>query len=414
MGHKGFLGMAACGLAATVLMPTAANSAQDRVSATEKGSLLIYSKVEVRWDSSGNLCQDTFISMSNDAPSDVFVQMYFINGDAPLYADYGADCDHPGWNFSDVLMNLTGNQPTYWSVADPGGFTPFGVLDPGCADYPGNAAGRFDEDEGKYYIRGMVYGWAVVKDQGGSGVVEIRHNHLSGSATLLNYEDSTAWEYNAWAFQRNVGEEGVVDGDSDNMLDLSDGGEYAPAFGLLLLNFQAVGSDAFSIDGTTVTTNTDVTLHPVSIDFQDGSSPILTKAHYDVWNENEIKLSGAFRCIECWDQTLLSDYGIPNHFLINTLQTDQGKARIDGLASPLCDYEYGEGDDITEVLSEDTALLGVSARDYYFDGDLSARSGTNLIGMGTESASIVYMEMPPPPEAPNSPVRSLEKLLLSR
>ena len=57
----------------------------DRGSASEKGSLVIYPKVELRWNAAGDtLIQDTFIDLTNDYPEDVKVQMYFINGDAPL------------------------------------------------------------------------------------------------------------------------------------------------------------------------------------------------------------------------------------------------------------------------------------------------------------------------------------------
>ena len=59
---------------------------QDRVSATEKGSLFFFSKVEIRWDRDCELIQDTFLSLTNDYPKDVRVQMYFINGDAPITA----------------------------------------------------------------------------------------------------------------------------------------------------------------------------------------------------------------------------------------------------------------------------------------------------------------------------------------
>jgi hypothetical protein len=59
----------------------------DRASASDKGSLLIFTKVELRWDPTGTeLIQDTFIDLTNDFPEDVQVQMYFVNGDPPLAA----------------------------------------------------------------------------------------------------------------------------------------------------------------------------------------------------------------------------------------------------------------------------------------------------------------------------------------
>ena len=60
---------------------------QDRVSGTEKGSLVFFTKVEIRWDGTGALTQDTFLSLTNDYPQDVRVQLYFINGDPPIDAE---------------------------------------------------------------------------------------------------------------------------------------------------------------------------------------------------------------------------------------------------------------------------------------------------------------------------------------
>jgi hypothetical protein len=82
-----------CGLGATLLLPNLASAQQDRVSATEKGSLLYFSKVELRWNSSGDLVQDTFICLTNDATEDVLVQMYFVNGDDEINCN--DDVDYP-------------------------------------------------------------------------------------------------------------------------------------------------------------------------------------------------------------------------------------------------------------------------------------------------------------------------------
>ena len=55
-----------------------------RVSSTQKGSVLIFSKIEIKWDASGDLVQDTFLDITNDYPADVTVQGYFINGDTEI------------------------------------------------------------------------------------------------------------------------------------------------------------------------------------------------------------------------------------------------------------------------------------------------------------------------------------------
>ena len=68
-------------------------SADDRISASKKGSLLIYSKVELKWEQClGGYCltQDTILDLSNDYPDYVSVQFYFVNGDGPLDEETGS------------------------------------------------------------------------------------------------------------------------------------------------------------------------------------------------------------------------------------------------------------------------------------------------------------------------------------
>ena len=211
-----------------------------------KGSVLIWPKVEVKWDQNGNLTQDTFIDLSNDFPADVAVQLYFVNGDPPADAVFVGDPPilveraHPGWNNVDVQIELTNNEPTYWSVLSglPKGVSPLTVLDPG---FP---PGRPDSDaplSGHRRLRGFVVGWAVNKEG-----KEISWNHLAGAATVINYADATAWEYNAWAFQCVSGVETGEECDGDPGELSLDGVEYEDCPDKLLFNFFASGSQVFS------------------------------------------------------------------------------------------------------------------------------------------------------------------------
>lgn len=395
------------GLVGAVAMTLLAAPAHARVSASQKGSLLIYSKVEIRWDAAGNLIQDTFLDITNDFPGDVCVQMYFINGDEPL--DAAIDTNgvlierfHPGWNNVDVGICLTQNQPTYWSAAtgyagaDGIPVSPFTILD------PGTPKGRPDYIEGSSdrILRGYVIAWAV----NGIGQ-EIRWNHLKGDAVIVNYSRGTAWEYNAWAFasvaavangaaHANPGwmqigppAPGAVDNNGVAIVQ-----DYEEGFDFLLLDFYAVGTSAFS-GPVGVTVDTDLTLFPVSADLrQETDGPVTTKASFTIWNQNETKLTGLDRCVTCWDQTLLSLYGVPNHFL--NLQTDKGKAQIDGIPSQLCDFDYDLGDqlplgaDPRDVVSTAASLLGVVAKHLSFSSGDYAVAGMNLVGTGTQSAAI--------------------------
>jgi len=419
------------GLCATMALPSVALAVQDRVSATEKGSLLVYNKVELRWlnDAAQGypLIQDTFIHITNDYPGAVDVKMYFVNGDAPVFAatwdgeqpeeftsvlgermgmsrttggdDGGTEQagggggggdggrDHPGWNFLDNLITLTANEPAYWAASTglPKGVSPFSVLDPG----PGGVApGRPDPDvPGERYLRGYILAWAV--DQ--IAADEIRWNHLAGDATIVNYAGEYAWSYNAWAFAvvRDVAH-GQPTG-TPGRLNL-DGTEYSPVFAELLMNFIASGSDAYSGAGAGegIVHDTDLTLLPMILDHrQENEGPTITKASFDIWNENEVKFTNLDRCISCWDQELLSRHAIPNHFLVGALHTNAGKARIEGIGSEV----------VCGVLAEDAPLLGVAAKILDFTANGAAASGNNLFGLGTESGYVLYDGHEPPPES---------------
>jgi hypothetical protein len=296
---------------------------------------------------------------------------------------------------------LTANQPTYWSVYNgapgPGGpLVPFTVLSPNV----GGVIGRPDpEGSTERVLRGFLVLWAV--DASGN---EIRWNHLSGKAVTVNYDLGAAWEYNAYAFQTvdpNVAHGANLP--SPGFLFLN-GQEYASSFDLLLLDFYATGADVFNTGAGATLVDTDLTLLPMWIDLrQETFGPATTKANFTVWNQNEFKLTGLDHCVTCWDQALFSNYEIPNHLLRINLQTNKGKARIDGLESQVCDIDAVGGDgplgsNPDDRISEVASLLGVAAKQLTFAGGATDRAGMNLVGMGTQSGLITadILGTPPP------------------
>jgi hypothetical protein len=436
-----------------------------RVSASQKGSLLIYSKIEIRWSGDGQVLQDTFLDISNDHPDYVKVQGYFINGDTELQARCtGEPCDpddpeadlvqtyEPGWNTANCSFTLTGDQPSWWSAASGGsdtranqegtiggiGCTDFAsALDGDDIDTPEFDAGRLNletPDPTDRILRGYAIFWAVwfnpdpIDGSALGETEEIRWNHLKGDGLIVDYENGTAWEYNAWAFQARNVDHGDPTG-TRHILNL-DGNEYDYPFATLLLDFYASDSTALSGGDQTVTVDTDLTVHAVSADVrQDGCGPVLTKVEAEIWNEFETKFSGTRRCICCWDQTLLSDWvrsaAIPNHFRRSALRTDKGKARLDGISSIECESSSRVNDDFVSgyekfcgksakqkrrdcdlgggtaggpLESENAAILGLSTKFLSFDpsGD-QATAGMNLVGAGEEAAVIRYF-LPPGPD----------------
>ncbi|MEK6674199.1 MAG: hypothetical protein AABZ47_00925 [Planctomycetota bacterium] len=382
--------------------------AQDRVDASVKGSLLVYSKVEIKWnrtvDGAYVVAQDTFLDISNDNVDDTDVQFYFVNGDAPTDAVFVGDPPveveraHEGWNWVDCQTTLTGDQPAYMSMLTGAASFPTpgfpNVGDPMCQPFtildPGFPPGRPDpERRGGRILRGFVYVWAVGSD--GNSVNAQRHwNHLAGDAILVNYALAKAAEYNAYAFQAvGDGDDGIAPETGDFIgaagALLLNGQQYVQGFDKLLVDFYATGSFALS-GALPVVVDTDFTLHPVSADLrQDTTGPVTTKAKYDIWNQNEVRFSGTEKCITCWDQTLASSYPAPNHLLRANLQTDKGKARIDGLGSTQC------------PLSRDASMLGITIKELVFiiqgKGEATSRfasSAITMTGQGSENATILY------------------------
>ena len=397
MTRKAVIGSILVALCVAMVTPAVA---QDRVSASEKGSLLVFTKVEIRWDSAGVLIQDTFLDISNDYPGWVQVQMYFFNGDPPLEAG-STERAHLGYNWVDNLITLTSNEPAYWSAYTgmPEGVSPFDMLDP---DTVGTQPGRPAPDgSGDRVMRGFVLAWAVDADGD-----EIRWNHLKGDALIVNYLNTAAWEYNAYAFQSEIVDHGMKTGTPGELQLGCDGTECVPeyefCFDQLLLDFYATNSTPFVSSVATIAVDTDLTLLPMLIDLrQETDGPVTTKAKFDIWNMNEVKFSNTERCITMWDQELLSNYDAPNSFLWDNLHTDKGKARIDGMASMLCDGYDGEGN---EIVSQFAPLLGVAAKMLtWTQGTDVAMAGMNLVGMGTEIGCIKYDTLGPPPEMPVMP-----------
>jgi hypothetical protein len=207
-----------------------------RSSASQKGSLLVFVKVEVKWNRFGVPTRDTLVELTNDYPDTVRVQTYLVSGD---------ECD-----WIDQGFTLTPDQPVYWSARTglPAGMTPITVWGAGCPDDdPSNVGGT--------RAHGYLLVWAIAAESG----AEVRWDHLSGSATIVDYAGVAAWEYAPWAFQAvaaaHHGEPLLAPYGS---LDLDDV-EYQSAPSQLLLDFLASGTQ-FSNAGSIFGIDTDLTL----------------------------------------------------------------------------------------------------------------------------------------------------------
>ncbi len=358
----------------------------DVLDAGQKGSLLVFPIIELKWDLSGNLIKDTFITLTNDYPGVVYVQLYMVNGDPPLPAS-PPEREHLGHNWAPVTIRLEPDQSIYWSLASgyPAGVIPFTALDPN--DYPDQPGRPAMDGTSTRTMRGFMYAWAV--DTNGN---QINWNHLSGKATITELLHGSIWQYGAYASQVPY-DSGIPHGSTLNTpeeLNL-DGQEYQTCPSYLTMDLFAVGSAALSdSSGMPVTCDTELALLPVKTDFRlYGTGPVTTKAKFSVWNMNEMKFSNTERCIELWDSQLLSLYNAPNHFLLTNLHTDKGQARIEGVSSIVC----GE-------TSQDAPLLAVAKNLLDFDsGSDFGGSAITLSGSGEDDSGTILVDVDSLPPA---------------
>lgn len=336
--------------------PVAPPPAQ-KLDTNHKGSLLIFPKVELRFSPNGDLLQDTYLQLGNDFTEDVHVLTYFISD----------TCDH-----AYIDIDLTKNQPIFWSVAtgQPLGVSPLGGLIPAVPD----------PATGDLVIRGAYIVFAANEQN-----QQIRWNHLTGLATIINYAEGSAYEYYPYASQ-------VVDGQVPNggvvgvpgSINM-DGLQYQAPPALLVMDFQAAGATSFSGAGRIITHDTAVALMMADVDLrQDNINPLVTKAKYYIWNGEEISYTAEY-CFDCWDCRRLGEVG--GIFLTENLQTQNGRAAIDGLASNVCNPD----------LSYNSALLGVAVKVLTFDNNDVTKAADTLWGRGLQAAAIRY-DVPPPPE----------------
>jgi len=351
--------------------------AQNRVSATQKGSILIFPKIELRWNANGDLTQDTFIDIANDYTTGVHVTGFYVS--------------ERTWETIHINFDLTANQPIYWAVSN------------GLGDYPllgiqpfFGVGTAYTVDETTDVVQ---RGYLVLIATNILGE-PINFNHLYGQATLVNYTDGDAWEYNSYAFRALQGAVGQPIGTNGGRADLN-GSQYDYAFQFLLFDyFATTTSSVFSQGGSVVDVDTDLTLMITDQDLtQDANRPYITKALFHIWNENENSFEAMY-CVRGWDQHLISHWGTTgaaSPFMIGGLHTAKGRARIEGVYSTLCNTFDDQNNPVD--VSAPFPLLGVQYKLLTFNGTDIARAGGELQGSGTMSTCIKWdTQGPPPPE----------------
>jgi hypothetical protein len=247
-------------------MAGVASAAQQNVaSVSQKGSLLVFPVVLTQ----STIGTDTIITIGNDGASPVTVKCYWMNTDQEV---------------SDFEFQLTANQPVWFSA-----LTGEGSI----------AVSQFGDNE-----TGELKCWAI--DTSSDPESLRQYNHLYGSALFLDatgFPNPLAFEYNAWAFRllSNISSPNPYSGPL--ILDGASNYDACPAY--LTYDFFSAGS-LYNNVGYAYSF---LALSPCHQDLRQDRTPICAKAKYDIWNESEVKFTGAYSCIKCYFEEALQGVG---------------------------------------------------------------------------------------------------------
>ncbi len=339
-------------------------AAQNVANTNQKGSLMNFPKIDVRQPSPG-VQRDTIIRISNDYPVDVslyctwvnseFDKTDFIVGVPPSGTIWfrASDGSHSLKVFSSVAafpMPFQTNPYTGQLKAATGELTCFAV----------------DSDT-----------WAPIS-----------FNHLFGAAEIFENE-SILYGYPSWNFTARGVELGKQVGRQGRLLLTGKEGGYDACPDYLTTEFQpALTSGECSDD---CSTGTELTLVACKQDLRQDGSRIVTKALFEIFDQNGTKFGNAWKCInkfdddflqntqpkpDPWTGLLVGAYGGAN-FTVPVDDMENARMRISAVKSTECEASnYNRfWRDTHPYPNAPTGIPG-TAIDYY-----------NNLGMGPKGSS---------------------------
>jgi hypothetical protein len=226
---------------------------------------------------------------------------------------------------------------------------------------------------------------------------QISHNHLSGTATVTQIvgtpptgstipPDRQGFTYASWNFTARGVAAGAAVG-TPGRLDLTgvDGaydacpsyliGHFAPAGGFLI----GSGLNSSNVQGS------NLAVAGCNLDFKQDYIPHFTKLKLEVWNEQEVKLTGAYECADSTELLpLLTADVAPENFHYGVVQSIGAQLKVKGVASTQCPPVAGRP-------TENSGLVGVLSTEVsnYYNGDRSLL-GSTMNGAGAQSGFILW------------------------
>jgi hypothetical protein len=341
-----------------LLCGSSAFAAQNVGNTSQKGSLLIFPVINVEPGS------DTIVRISNDANTGVDVTCYYIN-------------ERKGRR--DFHFRMTRKQPIWFSVKNHSGTFP-------VAQFPTD--GTFTAFNANPF-QGALLCWAT--DVALS--TQISHNHLSGNATFVYGEGTNgdafqvAITYPSWNFTaRNVAAGAPVG--TPGRLDLTGvDGAYDACPSYLIGHFSPSGAvvETGSGAGSELVDENGLGVLSCNQDLRQDFIVHITKLQLQVWNEQEVKLTGAHECADSSKWFSLAedtDVGREN-FTYAVVQSAAAQVKVKGVASTQCALPGRP--------SENSGLVGVLATVWISNStEDAAIVGTTLNGAGAQAGFILW------------------------
>jgi hypothetical protein len=347
-------------------MVSVASAAPSMANTSQKGSLLIWPKIMTDGNVTTNeVLIDTIVYLSNDCPSPVNVKCYWVDEDQ---------------NVDGFEFRLTAYQPVLFSA--------FGGSDYGTGG--GVTASPFQNKVGELKC------WAV----NSAGDTQISFNHLYGGAWIRTALGGVT--YSAWSFRAiDVGLNQPV-GVTQGKLELTGtSSNYDACPQYIVSNFTPAGTEL--TDGA----YPDLTLVPCKEDLRQDRIPTCTKAKFDIWNANEVKLTGAYQCIKCWYEGVLEGIGLDktgfggNKFSLRTLKTYASRFRVTGVASSVCNKKFLNDDFSDKCTGGQVNSPFVAVMLYGFPIDaFYPITGYTPHGAGADGSGFVLWDIADPTLAP--------------
>jgi hypothetical protein len=217
---------------------------------------------------------------------------------------------------------------------------------------------------------------------------QIAHNHLTGTATVVESEEegTEAFRYNAWSFvARNAAglpeRDGVRQGTPGTLsLTGAGAGTYDACPQYNIGNFMPNGA----VLGNLQTVENELSVVSCNQDLRQDFDLYLTKLRFTVWNSHENSFTGAYICVDSVNTVELE---ADNRELVNrgnfeydTLRTANARFQVSGVASTQCNREGLPA-------TQNAALLGVLVSEIapYLNAQVAVR-GETVIGSTTHGA----------------------------